>query len=80
MSHTFARELGEIDRLGSKLHLAGLDLREIQHVVNEVEQVLRTGEDVAEILLVLGRHRSDLAPVHQLREPDDRIERRPQFV
>src|SRR5438445_371064 len=37
-------------------------------------------EDVAQIFLVLPRHRTDLAVVHELGEPDDPVQRRPKLV
>ena len=75
-----ARELRKVDRLGPELHLAGLDLRQIEHVVDQLQQVPGAGEDVAEVLPVLRRDRPDLAVVHQLGEADDRVERRAQLV
>ena len=72
--------LAEIDRLGTEVELAGLDLREIEHVVDELQQVAAARQDVAEELLVLRRRRIDLAVVQQLGEADDRVERRAQLV
>src|SRR5262249_37131497 len=34
-------EGGKVNRLGAEIHLPRLDLREIEHVVDELEQVLR---------------------------------------
>ena len=63
-----------------ELHLPRLDLREIEHVVDELEQVVALVEDVAQVLLVVGGDRPDLPVVHELREADDRVERRAQLV
>ena len=55
MSRTSATSFATIDRLGPELHLARLDLGQVEHVVDELQQVPRAGEDVAEVLLVLAR-------------------------
>ena len=76
----FADDPGQLDRLRPELHLARLHLREVQDVVDELQQVARALEDVAQVLLVLGRDGADLAVVHELGEADDAVERRPQLV
>ena len=40
MSRTSPTSLAQVDRLGPEVHLAGLDLREIEHVVDQLQQVL----------------------------------------
>ena len=65
---------------GIELELAGLDLREVEHLVDKAEQV------GARILHALERFlrffRAELRRVgdHHLGEPDDGIERRAQLV
>ena len=73
---TCARSTGS----GLELHLARLDLRQVEHVVDQLEQVTRAREDVAQELLLLGRHRAHLAVVHQLAEADDGVQGRAQLV
>ena len=73
-------ERGQLDRLRAEVHLAGLDLREIQHVVDELQEVASAGEDVAQVFLVLRRHRPYLAVVHELGEPDNPVQRCPKLV
>ena len=47
--------LAQRERAHLQLHLARLDLREIQHVVDQREQVVARREDVVEVLLLLRR-------------------------
>ena len=54
MSRTSPTTGASVDRLGAELHLAGLDLGQVEHVVDELQQVARAGEDVAQVLLVRG--------------------------
>jgi hypothetical protein len=73
-------ELGEIERLPENLHLAGLDLGEVEDVGDEREQVLAGAVDALEIgdllLATLG-----LGVLEQhLAVADDRVERRAQLV
>ena len=76
--------LGDIDErhgLFVELVLAGLDAAEVEELVDEVEQVLAGGVDVARVLLVL-RHgvRTEQLGLQHLGEADDRVERRAQLV
>ena len=63
-----------------EFHLPGLDLAQVEHVVEQVEQVPPRTEDVAQVVLLplveLAEH-----PLEQhLGEADDRVERCAQFV
>ena len=42
--------------------------------------MLRAAQNVAQVFLMVGRHRTDLAIMHKLREADDAVERRAQLV
>ncbi len=79
------RDLGDDlrrrDRLEGEGLLAGLDPGEVEHVVDEIEQMQPAGMDVADIF---GEHRradgaDDLGP-DKVGETDDRIERRAQLM
>src|SRR2546422_4757045 len=74
-------DLGDRYDLQPQLHLAGLDLREVEDIVDQAEQVLAAGEDLVQescagwsVELAVTRIRE------QLGEPDDRVERRAQLV
>ena len=78
--HRVAQHRGEVKALQVQLHLARFDLREVEHAVDEAEQVvaglldlLEIGHErlVAGIARVLGKH---------LAVADDRVERRTQLV
>ena len=76
--------LGDIDerhRLLVELVLAGLDAREVEELVDEVEQVLAGRVDVARIFLVL-RHavRAEQLRLQHFGKADDGVERRAQLV
>ena len=61
------------------VHLARLDQREIEHFVDQLEQIPSCLEDLVEVSL-LGGCRRRRAGFEQLGEPEDRVERRAQFV
>ena len=70
-----------IEFFGSELEAAGLDLRHVEHVVDDVEQVLPALADVAAIFVIfVGAERAEHACLHDLGEADDGVERRAQFV
>ncbi len=56
----------------------GFDFRHFQHVVNQAEQMIATGINGAQILLLIGGD-VGVAP-HQLSKPNDHIERGAQLV
>ena len=65
----------KIDTL--QLHPAGLDLRDIQDIVDDREQVVPGVADPLQPLRVFGRH---AVPAQQVRQPDDRVQRRPDLM
>ena len=74
-------DLGDRYDLQPQLHLAGLDLREVEDIVDQAEQVLAAGEDLVQescagwsVELAVTRIRE------QLGEPDDRVEGRAKLV
>ena len=62
------------------VHASGLDLGQVEHVVDQPEQMVGAGQDLLEIaVLALGQE--ILAAAHdQPGEADDRVHRRPQLV
>src|SRR5437867_1158409 len=67
-------------RLAVERHLAGFDLREVEDVVDQREQMLAATEDVAdEPPLLVGHLAQQPIPEH-FREADDGVERRAQLV
>ena len=62
-------------RLVCDLQLTGLDLREIQHIVDQGEQVLGTIGDHSELLLLLLVQGPGQLLQEDPREPDDGVER-----
>ena len=73
-------QAGEGDFFDLDRHGAGFDLREIENVVDEVQQVGAGRVDVARELDLLGRQVARDVFGQLLAEDQDRIERRPQFV
>ena len=70
----------QVERRVLQLHPAGLDLREVEDLVEQLQQVLARAVDVAEVLLLplvdVAEH-----PLEQhLGEPEHRVQRRPQLV
>ena len=72
--------LREVDLLGRELHLARFDLGQVEHVVDELQQMARALEDVAEVLLLRVGHRAGLAALDECREADDGVERGAQLM
>src|SRR5512132_3429326 len=68
------------ERREIELHATSLDLREIEDVINEREQVLAGAEHVLQILALLVVHAAEDALQQDLREADDRVEGRAQLV
>ena len=78
-AHALHRVLHRVVRQ-RELHAPGLDLGEVEHVVDEAQQVLAARLDVGERLLQVGRHLAvDLAEDH-LVEAEDGVQRRAQLV
>ena len=69
------REAGELE-----LDLPGLDLRQVEHVVDQREQMVARGEDVVEVLLLLLVDLAEHPLPQHLREADDRVQRGAQLV
>src|SRR5258708_7846613 len=66
--------------LQMQLHPPGLDLREVEHLIDELEQVLAGLADVAqEAVLLVGERPAELLG-EKAREPEDGVQRRAQLV
>src|SRR2546428_620832 len=70
----------EIERPGVQLHPSRLDLREVEDVVDQREQVAPRGQDDADVLGLLVVQLAEHAVVEHLREADDRVEGRAELV
>ena len=79
--HGVVEERLELDLLGIEPDAAGLDLRHVEDVVDDLEQVLAALVDVAAIFAIaVGAERAEHARLHDLGEADDGVERRAQLV
>ena len=72
--------LAQRERRDLELDLPRLDLREVEDVVDEREQVVARREDVVEVLLLLLVDLAEHLLAQHLREAEDRVQRRPQLV
>ena len=63
-----------------QLHPAGLDLGQVEDLVEQLEQVLAGAVDVAEVLLLALVDVAEHPLEQHLGEPEDGVERRPQLV
>ena len=70
-------ELSELERRGVERQPPGLDLREVENVVDDLEQGIGRGLDHAQVLALLA---AQLGVQRQLRHADDAVHRRPDFV
>ena len=64
----------------TELELAGFDLREVQHLVDETEQMSAGAIHTAQRFLSLFRAEARRIGDHHLREPNDGVEWRAQFM
>jgi len=70
-------QLGDVDRLRREQQAARLDPGDVEHLVDEVQEVAAALQDVVDGLgLLLG----EVLALEELPEADDRIERRPELV
>src|SRR5262249_23796368 len=74
------KERGQVHRLRAKLELAGLDLGQIKHLVDEAEQMGTRTVDPAQRLQRLFRGEARRIADHHLGQPDDGVERGAQLV
>ena len=80
-AHGIGQQRVELEILEIEADAASLDLRHVEDVVDDVEQILPAAADVAAILAVfLGAERAEHARLHDLGETDDGVERRAQLV
>ena len=70
----------ELHRLRIELELAGLDLGEVEHLVDEAEQVRAGAVHALQRLQRLLRAEARRVGDHHLGQPDDGVERRAQLV
>ena len=79
--HAIGDDIGEIDAADIERHAAGLDLRHVENVVDDFEQIVAACQDIAGVFLVLGMaERAEQRLLHHLGEADDGVERRAQLV
>ncbi len=75
------RRRGDVDRHGMQFELARLDLRHVEHVVDEAQQVAAAVVDVVDIFAVFeGLERPEGLVPDDVGKPDDRVQRRAQLV
>ncbi len=72
--------VGDIDRLLLQLHAPGLDLGQVEHVVDKGQQVAGRLQDRVDVLRLLLVEAAEGLRLQQLREADDGIQRRAQLV
>ena len=72
--------LPQRERRDLELDLPGLDLGEVEDVVDQRQQVVGRGQDVVEVLRLLLVDVAEQPLAQHLREADDRVQRRPQLV
>src|SRR4029079_9354156 len=61
----FRQYLRKIERLHVELHAAGFDLRHVEYVVDDFEQIFAAGQDVVAVLLVfVGAEHPEHAAAH----------------
>ena len=64
-----------------QLVTAGFDARQVEDFIDQVEEMLAGLMDIADIFLVgRVRHRSQYLVLHDFREAEDRVQRRPQLM
>ena len=75
-----AEQAGDSEPHRLDVDLAGLDLGEVEQVVDEFEQAFRRAADIADLPLLFGRQFAVDAVEQQARQRQHRIQRRAEFV
>src|SRR5262249_14684229 len=75
-----AEQVGDRERASFDFDLAGLDLGEVQKVIDELEQAFRRAPDVADLSFLFGRQVAVDAIEQEARQRQHRIERRAELV
>ena len=70
----------QVDRRVLQGHLPGLDLREVEDLVEELQQVAARAVDVVQVLLLALVELAEHPLEEHLGEPEHRVERRPELV
>ena len=79
--HAVFDGFGGVEYILVERQLAGLDLRQIEDIVDDLKQVVPTIVNIARVFPVtLVFDRAEPFVPHDLGEPDDGVERRPQLV
>src|SRR6185437_3445769 len=80
-AQTVGKNWLELDILCREVNAAGFDLRHVENVVDDVEQILAAFADIARILAVfVGAERAEHRRFHDLGEANDGVKQRAQFV
>ena len=83
LAHEMQQLVGErpqIELLLDDLDVAGLDLRQVEEVADDVQEMLAAGVDVARIFGIARRDGAEQARHDRLGIADDGVERRPELV
>ena len=73
-------QVGQGHRREVELHPPGLDLRQVEDLVDELEEVAPGVADVADVLLLALGQLAEHAVEQHVGEPDDGVQRRPELV
>ena len=80
-AHGFVEQRIELEILEIEPDAAGLDLRHVENVVDDLKQILAAAADIAAIFMIFfGAERAEHAGFHDLGKSDDGVERRAQLV
>src|SRR5256885_10139324 len=72
--------LGRRERRRLELHPASLDLRKVEDLVHQVEEMTPRGADVPDVIGLLRVQVPEHLLAEHIREADDRVQRRAQLV
>ncbi len=76
----FFEQFVDVEAFGVQVHAPGFDLGHIQHVVDQVQQVLPVFLDQAQVVVHVFGQRAVESFEHHIRKAEDGIERRAEFV
>src|SRR5215472_14418918 len=77
--HRF-EHLANVDPFGFELHVARFDCCKIENVVDQLQQLVRAGEDAPAVVELAVIEVAEVLVVEDLRKADDRVERRAQLI
>ena len=70
----------DLELFGAQLHLASLDLRQIENLVDQLQEVSAARQDVRDVVLLILAESARAGVEQEFGEPDDGVQGRAQLM